>query len=349
MLRTRRLVLDMDDSRPLLRLPQDFEDLLRGTLTFGWEVVRIATPASGRGDGAGVASAEAVEAVRTAEIYLGYGVPQEVLLAGEGLRWVHTGTAGVASMLTPALRGSGVVFTNSAGVHAPAVAETALGMMLHFARGLDVAVRAQSRGEWDPEPFEAAPSAAAELGGATLGIIGYGSIGGHIARRARALDMRVLGLRRRADPAAGRPPAEGIEVLTGRAGLERVLAESDYIVLAAPATPLTRGLIDARAFERMRRGAVLVNVSRGSLVDEEALVRALRDGTLRGAALDVFATEPLPAGHPFWRLPNLLLTPHVSGHSDRFWEREAELIMDNLSRYLRGRELRNVVDPDAGY
>lgn len=346
MLRARRLVLDMDDPRPLLRMPTDLEDRLRAALTFGWEVVRVAAHSSGRGDGSGSTSAEAIDAVRDAEIYLGYGAPEAILRAGEALRWVHSGAAGVASAITPALRGSGVVLTNSAGVHGPAIAETALAMMLHFARGLDVAVRAQAEGVWDTAPFDADPSVSRELDGATLGVVGYGGIGREVAHRALAFGMRVLALRRHPDLSR---ESDGVTVLSGREALDRLLSESDYVVLATPETQETRGMIDVRAFERMKRGAVLVNVSRGPLVDEEALVRALRGGSLRGAALDVFATEPLPAGHPLWRLPNVLVTPHVSGYSSRFWERESELILDNVSRYLRGRDLRNVVDLDAGY
>ena len=346
MLRRRRLVLDMNDERPIMRLPEGLEERIRAALTFGWEVVRVRARSSGRGDGMLAASEEAVEAVRDAEVYLGFGAPEPVVRAGSGLRWIHSGTAGVSGVITPALRESGAVFTNSAGVHAPAVAESAIAMMLHFARGLDVAVQAQARGEWRTEPFERVPSVARELAGATLGIVGYGGIGRETARRAQALGMRVIALRRRG-PRAGQD--EGVLVFSGRGGLERLLAEADYLLLSAPETSETRSLIDGPALERMKRGSVLVNVSRGALVDEEALVRALRDGTLRGAALDVFATEPLPPGHPLWRLPNVLVTPHVSGFTDRFWEREADLILDNLGRYLRGRPLRNVVDLAAGY
>lgn len=345
-LRTRRLVLDMDDPRPRMRVPDTLEDRLRAVLTFGWELVRVRGAASGLGDGALDASPTAVEAVRDAEVYLGYGAPAAIIEAGGGLRWVHSGTAGVAGAITPQLKRSGIVFTNSAGVHAPAVAETVLAMILHFARGFDVAVRAQAEGCWASEPFEAEPSVAREIDGATVGVIGYGGIGREVGRRAAALGMNVLGLRRR--PA--RVEHDDVAtILHGRSGLERVLAESDYVVLAAPETAATVRLIDTRALERMKKGAVLVNVSRGALVDEEALVRALRAGRLRGAALDVAVREPLPEGHPFWKLPNVLLTPHVSAATDRFWEREAELILDNIGRYLKGRELRNVVDLEAGY
>jgi phosphoglycerate dehydrogenase-like enzyme len=345
-LRRRRLVLDMDDERPIMRLPDGLEERLRAALTFGWEVVRVRAGTSGRGDGVADASTEALEAARDAEIYLGFGAPVSIVAAGDCLRWIHSGTAGVTAAITPALRESGVVFTNSAGVHAPAVAESALAMMLHFARGFDVAVRAQAAGEWRSAPFEAENSVARELAGATLGIVGYGGIGRETARRAAALGMRVVAARRR----ASKQDVDdiGTTVVVGRAGFERVLAEADYLLLSAPETPETRGLMNGPALERMKRGAVLVNVARGALVDEEALVRALRSN-LRGAALDVFATEPLPATSALWRMPNVLITPHVSGFTARFWERESALILDNLERYLKGRPLRNVVDLAAGY
>ncbi|HEX6589591.1 MAG TPA: D-2-hydroxyacid dehydrogenase [Longimicrobiales bacterium] len=346
MLRTRRLVLDMDDARPLMAMPPGIEERLRAALTFGWEVVRIRARTSGRGDGVSDASPEAVEAVRDAEIYCGYGAPESIIRAGDCLRWVHSGTAGVSGAITGTLRESGVVFTNSAGVHAPAVAETAIGMMLHFARGFDVAVRAQAAAEWRVAPFESTPGVVRELAGATLGIFGYGGIGRETARRAAALGMNVVALRRRGGGPVADPHAT---VLTGRAGFDRLLAESDYLLLSAPETRETRGVIGAAALEQMKRGAVLINVARGTLVQEEALLRALRDGALRGAALDVFATEPLPPSSSFWRLPNVLITPHVSSFTARFWEREGDLLLENLRRYLKGQPLRNVVDVVAGY
>ena len=340
-------MLDMDDSRPLMRVPAGFADRLRSALTFSWEVVQVGAASSGRGDGRAVPSPEALDAIREAEIYLGYGAPEPLLQAADGLRWIHSGAAGVAAAINATLRRSGVLFTNSAGVHAPAVAESAIGMMLHFARGFDVAVRSQARAEWRTEPFDADPSVARELAGATLGIVGYGCIGRETAKRAAALGMRIVALRRRGG--VPRDEEHDAAVVTGPRGLQRVLAEADYLLIAAPETEETRGLIDGPALERLPAGAVLVNVSRGAIVREDDLVRALGSGRLRGAGLDVFAVEPLPPSHPFWRMPNVLITPHVSGYSERFWEREAELVLDNLGRYLRGRPLRNLVDLDAGY
>jgi phosphoglycerate dehydrogenase-like enzyme len=145
------------------------------------------------------------------------------------------------------------------------------------------------------------------------------------------------------------PDSDNITVVHGDGALDRVLSRSDVVVLTTPSTPQTRGLIGAAQLDIMRRGAVLINVARGDVIDEAALIEALRNGRLRGAGLDVFATEPLPVDSPLWHLPNVLITPHVSATTPRFWERQADLILDNLDRYLHGRPLRNVVDVAAGY
>lgn len=357
----RRLVLDLAESRPVFEAPDWLPARVRAGLGSGWEVVDVGAPASGLADGATRASDAALEAVRSAEVYVGFGLPAALVRAAPALRWAHTGTAGVAGALTPALRESGVVLTNSAGVHGPAVAETVIAMILHFARGLDVAVRAQHAGEWDKRQFDAADTVAREVAGATVGVVGYGGIGREVGRRAAALGARVVGVRRdrpagettrqggaKGEERAGHEPA-GATVLHGRDGLDTALRESDYLVLAAPETDETRGMIDGAALERLKPSAVLVNVGRGALVVEDALVGALRAGRLRGAALDVFAREPLPAGHPFWTLPNVLITPHVASYTARFWQRQAELIEENIRRYLAGRPLLNVVDARRGY
>jgi phosphoglycerate dehydrogenase-like enzyme len=236
------------------------------------------------------------------------------------------------------------VLTNSAGIHAPAMAETVLGMILHFARGLDYAVRAQAECRWDPGVFSNRVGAVAEVDGATLGILGLGGIGLELARRARALGINVIAVRR-----SGRPAPAGIDVITGPDALPRLLAASDYVVIALPSTPGTRGIIDATALAGIKPGAVLINVARGDVVDEDALAHALEAGVLRGAGLDVFRDEPLPSDSPLWRLPNVLITPHVSATTPRFWTRQVELIRDNVARYLAGRTLRNVVNKQLGY
>lgn len=342
----RRVVFNMRDDRPAWSPPAWVTARLRDALPADGELVEVQAAVSGRGDGGGL-SDEALDAVRGAEIYLGYGLPRPLLHAAleppARLRWIHTGAAGVASLLHRELREHDIILTNSAGIHGPAIAETVLGMMLFFARGLDYAVHAQQRGEWDTSAFEAADSGIREIAGATVGIIGYGGIGREIARRAHALGMNVLATRRR--------PAEDdvAEILSGDDALHRLLAASDFVVVAVPSTPTTQSLIGARELAEMRADGVLINVARGSIVDESALIDALRTRRLRGAALDVFSTEPLPADSPLWSMDNVLILPHVSATTPRFWERELDLILDNLDRYRAGRSLRNTVDLEAGY
>jgi phosphoglycerate dehydrogenase-like enzyme len=321
----------------------------------------IQTPTDGSGDGAGRLDRLVVEAVRDAEAYFGYGIPEALLEAGPRMRWVHTGAAGVAKSLTPSMLASQIVFTNSAGVHAPPMAETVLAMILYFGRGLDFAVEGQRRAEWWSAPYYEADAPLRELPGSTVGIVGYGGIGREVACRVASLGARVLALSRRPPRPddLGLTPVQGggsleqhVTHVHGREGLERLLDESDVVVLSAPETPETRGLLGARELSRMRPGALLVNVARGRLVDEVALVRALTEGRLRGAGLDVFVEEPLPAGHSLWTLPNVILTPHVSAVTRGFWRRETELILANLVRFLAGapaNEWQNVVDKRAGY
>lgn len=338
-----RLVMDFAEQRPILRPPNWVRERITAALPTGWELVQVEAPADGTGDGAH-ATPEAIAAVADAEIYLGFGVPREILTGGPGLRWVHSGTAGVGSSLTPELHESDVVFTNSAGIHAVPMAETVIGMMLHFARGLDLALRAQREGRWDTAPFDAAESPVHEVGQSTVGIVGYGGIGREVARRAHALGARVLALKRR-------PSGEDeyAEIVRGEDALQRLLEVSDYLVLTAPETDETRGMISAQAISWLPTGSVLINVARGGLVDETALIEALQSGRLRGAGLDVFTTEPLPQGHPLWRLPNVLITPHVSSYTHHFWERETDLVVENLRRYFAREPLINVVDKRAGY
>jgi len=339
-----RLVVDLVDRRPFLRAPTDLVERLTAVLPPDWEVVAVEDVADGSGDGGTVASPPAITAVRDAEVYLGFGVPASILESGPRLRWVHSATAGIGSSLTPAMLARDVTFTNSAGVHAVPIAEWILGAMLYFTRGFDLAARAKAEARWDKGPFDVATSPVREIADTTVGIVGMGGIGRAVAARAGALGARVLGLRRRPDDG---PP--GVEILTGSEGLRRLLAVSDFVVLTAPETPETRGMIDAVALERMPAGSVLVNVSRGGLVVERDLVEALSSGRLRGAALDVFSAEPLPSASELWRLPNVLVTPHVSSYTPRFWDRELALVQENLRRFLAGEPLRNVVDRTAGY
>ncbi|HSR41198.1 MAG TPA: D-2-hydroxyacid dehydrogenase [Longimicrobiales bacterium] len=340
-----RVVFHMGDRRPVWAPPEWVAGEIRDALPVGWELVVPDAPSDGSGDGAALAHPAVLEAVEGARVYLGMGIPDEVLRAGEELEWVHSGAAGVGGSLGPEMRARDVLFTNSAGIHAAPMADTVLAMTLHFTRGLDFAVRAQGRGRWSTGPFYEARTPVTELVDCVVGILGYGGVGREVAKRFSALGVRVLALRRH--PAGGDDPHA--EVLHGAAGLARVLGRSDVLVLCLPETEETRGLLDAEALEAMKEGAILINVARGGVVDEAALIEALRSGRIRGAGLDVFSSEPLPDGHPLWDLPNVLITPHVSAVTRRFWRRQVDLIVENLERFLEGRELVNRVNKEAGY
>jgi phosphoglycerate dehydrogenase-like enzyme len=279
-----------------------------------------------------------------ADVVFGWAVNQSNFGAARRLRWVAVSAAGVGPLLFPALIESPVVLTNGRGLHAVAMAEHALGVMLAFVRKLHLARDAQHERRWVQRELWTEPPEFGELGGTTLGLVGLGSVGGAIAVRARALGMRVVAVRRH--PTTEASPADEE---WGPERLGELFERSDFVVLAAPLTPVTRGLVGRERLARMRRGAVLVNLGRGALVDEEALVEALRAGRIAGAALDVFRDEPLPASSALWSLPQVIVTPHVSGLGPRYWERAVDLFALNLRRFLAGEPLVNVVDKRAGY
>ena len=340
----KKLVVDLASPRPVWRIPEARVAEIRGALGKQWEIAVVQSPAVSDGDG-GAGSPEAIAAVRGAEVYLGFGVPSGVVAAGRGtLRWAHSGAAGVGSSLAH-LRGTSIILTNSAGIHAEPMADWVLAAIAYFTRGLDRMVAAQRAGRWAKEEFTDSEVPLRELRDLRVGIFGLGGIGSAVARRARALGMPVAGVRRH--PQRGGP--DGVRWVGGWEELGRLAAESDCLVIAAPHTTQTAGAVSRDVLARLPAGAIVVNVSRGSLLDETALLERLDAGALAGAALDVFATEPLPAGHPFWRHPRVLMSPHVSAVTGRFWERETALIVDNIRRYLAGAPLTHVVDLEAGY
>lgn len=357
-----KVVLDMQDRRPSWAMPAWVPERIREALARveeGSELRVIEAPSDGSGDGAARAHPSVLAAVEDADVYLGYGIAPEVVRAGARLRWIHSGSAGVGGSITAALVDADVIFTNSAGVHGPPMAETVVGMILHVFRGFDLAVQGMHDERWDPDAFYAEPGRIGELAGSRVGIVGLGGVGREIAWRCAALGAEVSAVRRSAEEDEvlrvrpwGREDdgwAARVRVLGGADALQRLAPESDVLVVCAPSTPETRGLIDADLLSRLPRGALLVNVSRGDLIDEAALVAALERKRLGGAALDVVAAEPLPSGHPLWSAPGVFVTPHVSAVTDRYWERETALITENLRRFAEGRPLRNVVDPRRGY
>jgi phosphoglycerate dehydrogenase-like enzyme len=338
--------VDLASPRASWRIPPARVADIGAALGKQWELIEIRTPASSDGDGAsGSGSPEAIAAAAGAEIYIGYGIAAGVAVAGKAtLRWVHSGTAGIGSSIAQ-LRGTGIQLTNSAGVHAEPMADWVIASIAYFSRGLDRMATAQREGRWAREEFADHADTLRELRDVRVGILGLGGIGNAVARRAVSLGMPVAGVRR--SPQRGGPP--GVRWIGALRDLPRLAAESDCLVIAAPHTAETAGAVDRSVLERLPQRALVINVSRGSLLDETALLALLDSGRVAGAALDVFATEPLPSGHRFWTHPRVLMSPHVSAVTSRFWERETALIVDNIKRYLAGAPLTNLVDLEAGY
>jgi len=278
------------------------------------------------------------------DIFIGASLRPEQLHYARKLKWIHSTAAGVSQLMYPELRNSGVILTNPSGIFSPPMAEHTMGLMIALARNFPDSIRYQDRPQWAQNEVSSQPGPLTELNGQLLLIVGYGSIGRELARRARAFDMRVWGVTR-----SGKGDATQAEKILPVAQLEDALPHADYVVLAAPDTGETQHLIGASHIAKMKRGARLINVGRGSLLDEAALIRALESGALSGAALDVTATEPLPPDSPLWKAPNLFITPHTSGVSDRLWQKETNLLMDLLERWFDNRDLFNVVDFNRGY
>ena len=278
------------------------------------------------------------------DIFVGYSLRAQQLADAKKLKWIHSTAAGVAQLMYPELRDSGIVVTNPRGVFSAPMAEHTMGLLLAMARNFPDSVRYQDRANWAQQEIWDQPQRLTELNGQVLLIVGYGSIGRELARRARAFDMRVWGVTR-----SGKGDAAHAEKIVPAAQLESVLPEADCVVLAAPETPETKQLMGASRIARIKRGARLINVGRGSLLDETALLRALETGALAGAALDVTGTEPLPPESPLWKGRNLLITPHTSAVSDRLWHRQAAVLVELLERWFGGRELFNQVDLARGY
>lgn len=273
------------------------------------------------------------------------------------LRWVQLHSAGVDQVIDhPVFGVKDILLTTTSGIHTATMAEYIFTMLLAFGRRLPTLTRLQARAEW---PEQKTPLLPRELRGATLGIVGYGSVGREVARLAVAFGMKVLAtkrdVRRPAEDAeyteadTGDPGAELVDRLYPPEALRSMLRACDFVAVTVPLTEQTRHLIDAEALAAMKPDAVLVNVSRGEVIDEAALIEALQAGRLGGAALDVFEEEPLPSDSPLWKLPNVITTPHIAGLSPRYNARAARLFAENLRRYLSGERLLNLVDRQFGY
>ena len=274
-----------------------------------------------------------------------------LLVRAPRLTWVHSATSGVERALTPVALARGLLVTNARGVFSQPIAEYVLMMILAVSRRLPQLLELQRERTW--QPLEGV-----ELRDVTVGIVGLGSIGRAVGALATAFGCRVVAVRRRGEAGSASSLRDDEGELFGEIVLDRVggpetlpelLAESDFIVLAAPLTSETEQMINAETLAMVKPGAWLINVARGRLIDERALIRALREGGLGGAVLDTFREEPLPATSPFYDLPNVIVTPHTAWSSGRVLDRSVELFCENLRRFAKGDPLLNVVDPSAGY
>ena len=278
------------------------------------------------------------------DIFVGYSLRAEQLRLAPKLKWIHSTAAGVLQLTYPELRESGVLVTNPSGIFSVPMAEHAMGMILALARNFPDCIRLQDNAHWGQQELWDKPQRLSEVNGRLLLIVGFGSIGHELARRAKAFDMRVWGVSR-----SGTGDGALAERIVSASRLHEVLPHADYVVVAAPETPGTKHLIGAAEIARMKLGACLLNVSRGTLIDESALLRALNEGRLSGAALDVTEKEPLPKESLLWKAPNLFLTPHTSAMSDRLWDRQTSLLLDLLGCWFDGRKMFNRVDLARGY
>lgn len=265
---------------------------------------------------------------------------RQVFATSPKVRWIHSRAAGLEQTLFPELLESPVLVTNGSGVFSPSLGEFVVAAILYFAKDLRRMIRNQVAGAW--EQFDVTM-----IEGKTLGIVGYGSIGRAIATRARALGMNVLGLKRHVSGDSKQDSL--IDRIYASDKILEMLPQCDYVVVTVPLTPETKGLISEREFAVMKKDAVVINVGRGPSIEERALIRALSENRIRGAALDVFDEEPLPQGHPFYSLENVLLSPHCADHTPEWHQDAMRFFLAQLERFRSGEPLLNLVDKRLGY
>ncbi|MBI3662067.1 MAG: D-2-hydroxyacid dehydrogenase [Acidobacteria bacterium] len=278
------------------------------------------------------------------DIFVGYSLKPEQFTAAKKLKWIHSTAAGVGQLMYPEVRASSVVLTNASGVHSVPMAEHILGMLIALARRFPSAFRHQMNSHWGQQEIWNDQLRPRELQGQTLLFVGFGAIGREVAKRVRPLGMKIWAVTRsgQGDPALA-------DRYLPAAQLEEVLHQADYVILAAPETPETHHLMNAQRLAAMKPTAFLINVARGTLIDEAALIDTLRRRSIAGAALDVTQREPLPSDSPLWSLDNCFITPHISAVSEFLWDRQTGLLLENLARWFGGRELINRVDLARGY
>lgn len=287
--------------------------------------------------------------LRDADVAITWSLRPEQLKVAKRLRWIHSPAAAVHQLMIPEIINSDIVVTNARDVHGPVVAEHAIALLLALAKRLPSAVRYQTRRIWSQRQLWEERPRPREVAGATLGLVGVGSIGREVARLGDALGMRVIAVREHPEKGIDWTSDAGDHAVYCADRLDEMLAAADYIVIAVPLTGKTQHLFDRERLAKIKPEAYLINVGRGALVDEAALVEALRCGKLAGAALDVTQREPLAADSPLWELENVLITPHTAGVTERLWERHYAQITNNLRRFQAGEPLLGTVDKQEGY
>jgi phosphoglycerate dehydrogenase-like enzyme len=284
------------------------------------------------------------EEIVDAEIAIAWSVRPEQIVAAKKLRWIHSPAAAVHQLMFPELAASDIVLTNAREVHGPVVAEHVIALIFALAKKIPGSILLQQKHIWGQQILWDEQPRVREVAGATVGLVGMGSIGRPVVKAAKALGMRVIAVREHLEKGS-----EGADAVFAPAQIEEIFRQADYIVLAAPVTASTKAIANSERLALMKADACLINVGRGPLVDEPALIAALREKRIGGAALDVFPKEPLDAESPLWDVPNLLITPHTAALTDKLWERHYTLFSENLRRYLSGQPLLAVVDKRKGY
>ncbi len=277
------------------------------------------------------------------DVLVCYTIPREAFHHADRLSWIHIGTAGIDHTIFPELMKSDVLITNASGIHARPASEFVMAQILYFAKKFDEFRKFKKTQQWSQWELAAKISL---LSRKTIGIIGIGSIGSQIAKKAKAFDMRVIATKNTIHP---EDQFADVDKLLPKQKLSELLRESDYVVLSVPLTSQTEKMINTRSFAQMKSSAYLINISRGKVVDEKALIRALSTNAIAGAALDVFEHEPLPKNSPLYQLPNVLISPHVSGNFPDYVEWASRDFGENLNRFLTGKRLRNIIDKESGY
>jgi len=330
-----RMVIYLPHPLPIWRIPQSSIERIRKA---AGRLYDIDLPRDER---------ELERAIPETEVLYAWGLTGKLVPLAGRLSWLHTPLSGVDRVLNPELLKTSIRVTSSRGVNSVAVAEHTFGMVLALTRGIAQAARAQAERRFIQGELYGRKPPLAELNGKVLGLYGFGEIGREIASRAHAFGMKVWAVSRSAN--AKTKPPHGVDRLLPAKRAEAMVRAADVLVLALPLTEATRGIAGERLLHSMKPTAILVNIGRGALVQEPALSRAMREGWIAGAALDVFVHEPLPVESPLWGLPNVLLTPHVAGTHPDYMARSAGIFLDNLKRYRAGKPLLNQVNLQAGY